>query len=59
MSFGTASWFSFAEVELPIGCEGFTAYQLLTNSECRKVYTGVSHRVLMSGDERERTLTIR
>ena len=23
------------EVELPIGCEGFTAYQILTNSECR------------------------
>ena len=23
-----------AEVERPIGCEGFTAYQVLTNSEC-------------------------
>ena len=23
------------EVERPIGCEGFTAYQVLTNSECR------------------------
>ena len=22
------------EVERPIGCEGFTAYQVLTNSEC-------------------------
>ncbi len=25
-----------AEVELPIGCEGFTAYQAQTNSECRE-----------------------
>ena len=24
-----------AEVERPIGCEGFTAYQVLPNSECR------------------------
>ena len=25
-----------AEVERPIGCEGFAAYQALTNSECRR-----------------------
>ena len=25
---------SLREVERPIGCEGFTAYQVLTNSEC-------------------------
>ena len=28
---------SFIEVELLIGCGGFTAYQFLTNSECRKM----------------------
>ena len=49
---------SLAEVELLIGLEGFTAYQPLTNSECCKIYTGVSPRVLRSVDERERTQTI-
>ena len=29
-----------AEVERPIGCEGFTAYQVLTNSECRGMNPG-------------------
>ncbi len=29
-----------AEVELPMGCEGFTAYQIPTNSECRGVLPG-------------------
>ena len=28
------------EVERLIGCEGFTAYQVLTNSECRQRYPG-------------------
>ena len=28
---------SFIEVELLIGCGGFTAYQSLTNSECYKM----------------------
>lgn len=28
---------SFIEVELLIGCGGFTAYQFLTNSECYKM----------------------
>ena len=46
------------EVELLIGYEGFTAYQILTNSECRYIYPGVSQRVLMSVDERETTQTI-
>jgi len=46
---------SVIEVELLIGLEGFTAYQTLTNSECYNIYTGVSRRVLRSGDERERT----
>ena len=31
---------SFTEVELLIGCEGFIAYQFLTNSECREVLFG-------------------
>ena len=31
---------SFAEVELLIGSEGFTAYQILTNSECCKMIIG-------------------
>ena len=30
---------SFIEVELLIGCGGFTAYQFLTNSECYKMLT--------------------
>ena len=29
-----------AEVERPIGCEGFTAYQVLPNSECRRLFPG-------------------
>ena len=28
------------EVERPIGCEGFTAYQVLPNSECHGLFTG-------------------
>ena len=28
------------EVERPIGCEGFTAYQVLTNSECHGTLPG-------------------
>ncbi len=31
---------SAAEVERPIGCEGFAAYQVLTNSECRGMIPG-------------------
>ena len=31
---------SAAEVERLIGCEGFTAYQVLTNSECRGMVPG-------------------
>ena len=34
MHLGAALWFSFIEVELLIGCGGFTAYQFLINSEC-------------------------
>jgi hypothetical protein len=33
MFLGTASVFIVVEVELPIGLGGFTAYQILTNSE--------------------------
>ncbi len=40
MHFGAASVTSLTEVELLIGCEGFTAYQLQTNSECCKMLTG-------------------
>ena len=32
--------FSTVEVERPIGCEGFTAYQVLTNSECHGMMPG-------------------
>ena len=35
---GSPGW-TVAEVELPIGCEGFTAYQAQTNSECRDAIT--------------------
>ena len=50
--------FIVIEVELLIGCGGFTAYQFLTNSECYKIYTAVRAWVLRSMSERERTQTI-
>ena len=34
MHLGAALVSSVIEVELLIGCEGFIAYQILTNSEC-------------------------
>ena len=40
MHLGAASGASVAEVERLIGCEGFTAYQVLTNSECRYMLPG-------------------
>jgi hypothetical protein len=58
MPLGAALRLSFTEVELLIGCEGFTAYQILTNSECCKIYSGVRRWVLRSSAERERTQTI-
>jgi hypothetical protein len=47
------------EVELPIGLGGFTAYQILMNSECYHIGQGVRAWVLRSMSERERTQTIR
>ena len=58
MYLGTASRLSVIEVELPIGCGGFTAYQVLMNSECYDIYSGVRAWVLRSLSERERTQTI-
>ena len=58
MFLGTASRLSVIEVELLIGCGGFTAYQILTNSECYDIYSGVRRWVLRSSAERERTQTI-
>ena len=58
MFLGTASRLSVIEVELPIGLGGFTAYQILTNSEYYKIYSGVRLWVLRSMAERERTQTI-
>ncbi len=58
MFLGTASRLSIIEVELPIGLGGFTAYQILTNSECYNIYSGVSPWVLRSVGERERTQII-
>ena len=58
MFLGTASRLSVIEVELLIGLGGFTAYQILTNSEYYKIYSAVSPWVLRSVDERERTQTI-
>ena len=49
---------SVAEVELLIGLGGFTAYQILTNSEYYMIYSGVSPWVLRSVGERETTQTI-
>ena len=57
MFLGTALGLSVIEVELLIGCGGFTAYQLLTNSECYDIYSGVRLWVLMSMAKRERTQT--
>ena len=58
MFLGTASRLSVIEVELLIGLGGFTAYQILTNSECYDIYSGVRRGVLTSRAERERTQTI-
>ena len=58
MFLGTALGLRVIEVELLIGCGGFTAYQLLTNSECYDIYPGVRAWVLRSMSERERTQTI-
>ena len=58
MPLGAALELSVIEVELLIGLGGFTAYQILTNSEYYDIYPGVRHRVLMSCDEREITQTI-
>ncbi len=58
MHLGAALWSSYIEVELLIGCGGFTAYQFLTNSECYIIYTAVRAWVLRSKSERERTQTI-
>ena len=58
MYLGTALRLSVIEVELPIGCGGFIAYQVLMNSECYNIYSGVRAWVLRSMSERERTQTI-
>ena len=58
MHLGAAFRLSLIEVELLIGLGGFTAYQILTNSECYNIYPGVSARVLRSTREREITQTI-
>ena len=57
MPLGAASRLSYIEVELLIGLGGFTAYQILTNSEYYIIYSGVSPWVLRPMDERERTQT--
>ena len=58
MPLGAASELSVIEVELLIGLGGFTAYQILTNSEYYDICPGVRHRVLRSCAEREITQTI-
>ena len=58
MHLGAASWLSVIEVELLIGCGGFIAYQILSNSECYDIYTAVRAWVLRSMSERETTQTI-
>jgi hypothetical protein len=57
MFLGTVWRLSLIEVELPIGLGGVTSYQVLTNSECYKIYSAVSPWVLRSTDERGRTQT--
>jgi hypothetical protein len=58
MPLGAALELSVIEVELLIGCGGFTTYQILTNSECYDIYPGVRLWVLRSMAKRERTQTI-
>ena len=58
MPLGAALELSVIEVELLIGLGGFIAYQILTNSECYDIYSGVRARVLTSVSEREITQTI-
>ena len=58
MPLGAAWKLSLMEVELLIGCGGSDSYQVLTNSECYKIYSAVSLRVLRPVDERGRTQTI-
>jgi len=58
MRLGAASRLSVIEVELLIGRGGFIAYQILINSECYNIYSGVRARVQRSVSERERTQTI-
>ena len=50
--------YSVIEVELLVGCGGFIAYQILSNSECYNISAGVRAGVLRSRSERERTQTI-
>ena len=40
MHLGAALCKSLHEVERLIGCEGFTAYQVRTNSECLQMFHG-------------------
>ena len=40
MHLGAASDMSVIEVELLVGCGGFIAYQILSNSECYNMLTG-------------------
>ena len=58
MFLGTASRLSVIEVELLIGLGGVKSYQILTNSECYDIYSGVRAWVLRSMSERERTQII-
>ena len=57
MFLGTVWRLSLIQVELPIGLGGVKSYQILMNSECRKIYPGVRAGVLRSLSERERTQT--
>ena len=52
MPLGAASGVRVIEVELLIGLGGFTAYQILTNSECYDTDQGERLWVLMSVAER-------
>ena len=57
MYLGTASFLRVAEVELPIGLGGFTAYQPLMNSEYRDLSAAVRQRVRRPVAERGTTQT--
>ena len=58
MLLGAALCYRVVEVELLVGCGGFIAYQILSNSECYYLFHSSEGMGARSMSERERTQTI-